>query len=321
MPLNNVIEKINSAHKAKKAFLFGINYEMNDGFFVENPLQQSEIVWRVGSVTNFNGEIDRSGDRYFLSHPISLNDYRKKFDHVMSQLQKGNSFLANLTIKTPITTNHSFEEIFARSNSRYALMIPNQLVCFSPETFVKIRENKIYSYPMKGTISGEIENAESIILNDYKESAEHHTIVDFIRSDLSRVSRDIRVDRLRYIEHLPTSKGEILQVSSEVSGTLPEEYTLGDLLLKILPAGSISGAPKPSTLSILAEAEGEPRGYYTGIFGYYDGSHLDSAVMIRYIEKEKDGNLYFRSGGGITINSSMESEYNEVLEKIYLPFL
>lgn len=320
MSLNNVIKKINSAHKAKKPFLFGFNYELTDAFFVDNPLNQSEILWRVGDVTNYNGKVEDFNNRSFIYHPITLNDYKKKFDYVMSQLQQGNSFLANLTIKTPITTNYSFEEIFARSNSRYALMIPGRLVCFSPETFVKIINNRIYSYPMKGTISGEVEGAEIIILNDYKESAEHYTIVDFIRSDLSRVSHNIRVDRLRYIQRLATSKGAILQVSSEVSGTLPDDYELGDLLLKILPAGSISGAPKPSTLSILAEAEGEPRGYYTGIFGYYDGFQLNTAVMIRYIENDND-QLYFRSGGGITINSNLESEYNEVLEKIYLPFL
>ena len=86
----------------------------------------------------------------------------------------------------------------------------------------------------------------------------------------------------------------------------------------MLPAGSISGAPKRSTVNTIRKAEKINRGYYTGVFGYYDGETLDSAVMIRYIENE-NGNYYFRSGGGITVNSNPEEEYQEVLDKIYLP--
>ena len=110
-------------------------------------------------------------------------------------------------------------------------------------------------------------------------------------------------------------------MSSEVVGRLAGDYKsrLGDIVFGMLPAGSISGAPKPSTLDIISRAEREPRGFYTGVFGYFDGERLDSAVMIRYIER-RDGRYYFRSGGGITINSDCRSEYEEVLAKVYLPF-
>ena len=174
---------------------------------------------------------------------------------------------------------------------------------------------------MKGTISANENDAENTILSDYKESAEHFTIVDLIRSDLSRVATNITVDRLRYIDRLKTSKGDILQVSSEISGAILDSYKgrLGDMIFELLPAGSISGAPKQPTVNVIQQAESEPRGFYTGVFGYFDGSELDSAVMIRYIERE-EGQMFFRSGGGITINSVCEDEYNEVLAKIYLPF-
>lgn len=95
---------------------------------------------------------------------------------------------------------------------------------------------------------------------------------------------------------------------------------MGDILFDMLPAGSVSGAPKSSTLRIIREAEGEPRGYYTGVFGYFDGQTLDSAVLIRFIEEEQ-GRMYFRSGGGITAYSDCRSEYEEVIEKVYLPFV
>jgi para-aminobenzoate synthetase component 1 len=85
----------------------------------------------------------------------------------------------------------------------------------------------------------------------------------------------------------------------------------------LLPAGSISGAPKKRTLEIIREAEGEPRGYYTGVFGIFDGQNLDSAVMIRFIEQSEKGLLY-RSGGGITNLSQPEAEYQEMLDKVYL---
>lgn len=88
----------------------------------------------------------------------------------------------------------------------------------------------------------------------------------------------------------------------------------------MLPAGSISGAPKQSTIDLIKEAEIIPRGYYTGIFGYFDGENFDSAVMIRFIE-EHNGEKFFRSGGGITVLSDARYEYEEVIEKIYLPFV
>ena len=312
--------KINIAAERKEPFLFALDYEMSRAIFIENPLSKKEqdILWRVGKYSNNKGS-DAAKGSYFNRKPITLEKYRKQFNYVMSQLLKGNSFLANLTIKTEIETDYTLEDIFKLSNSQYALYIKDKLVCFSPETFVRIESGIITSNPMKGTISGDIENAEEIILNDYKESAEHNTIVDFIRSDLSRVSSNIKVERLRYIDRLKTSNGDILQVSSLISGELKEDK-LGDIIFKLLPAGSISGAPKKSTVEILRHAEGEPRGFYTGVFGYFDGENLDSAVMIRYIEKE-GSKLFFRSGGGVTINSLCIDEYDEAIKKIYLPFI
>ena len=91
-------------------------------------------------------------------------------------------------------------------------------------------------------------------------------------------------------------------------------------LFKLLPAGSISGAPKPRTLDIIQEAEEYVRGYYTGVTGIFDGENLDSGVLIRFIEK-KDNQLIFKSGGGITARSEVHSEYQEIIDKVYLPIL
>ena len=208
-------------------------------------------------------------------------------------------------------------------------------VCFSPETFVRIKGGRIYSYPMKGTLDASLPNAEKLLMEDQKEAAEHATIVDLIRNDLSRVAEDVRVDEYRYIDVLHTNKGDILQTSSEISGRLPEDYPhhLGEILDAQLPAGSITGAPKDKTMQIIQEAEGYDRGFYTGIMGIYDQGELNSAVMIRFIEEEevfpsKTENrmnyeairkLYFKAGGGITSKSDCRKEYEEVIQKIYLP--
>lgn len=214
--------------------------------------------------------------------------------------------------------------------------ISNPFVCFSPETFVRIKGGRIYSYPMKGTLDASLPNAEKLLMEDQKEAAEHATIVDLIRNDLSRVAEDVRVDKYRYIDVLHTNKGDILQTSSEISGRLPEDYPhhLGEILDAQLPAGSITGAPKDKTMQIIQEAEGYNRGFYTGIMGIYDQGELNSAVMIRFIEEEEEvfpsktenrmnyeaiRKLYFKAGGGITSKSDCRKEYEEVIQKIYLP--
>jgi para-aminobenzoate synthetase component 1 len=103
---------------------------------------------------------------------------------------------------------------------------------------------------------------------------------------------------------------------------LHEHYhaQLGDIFRTLLPAGSVSGAPKNRTLQIIHEAETYPRGFYTGVFGFYDGIRLDSGVMIRFIEN-KNGKLTFYSGGGITWNSKPQTEYDELIDKVYVPIV
>lgn len=295
-------------------FLFAVNYELSEGFVMENPLQTKDIWWEIDGMTNAPATPPATKGNFFRRHPISRERYSRMFATAHAGLMRGDSFLLNLTAATPIETDFSAEEIFLRSHARYKLMIPDTLVCFSPETFVTVSDDRISSFPMKGTISADIPNAEQIIRNDYKETAEHCTIVDLIRNDLNRIARNVRVERFRYIDRLATTNGDLLQVSSEVSGILPDNWqkTIGTMLFELLPAGSICGAPKPSTLDIIRRSEEDSRGFYTGVFGYFDGTSLRSAVMIRFIEY-RDGQTYFRSGGGITVNSLCESEYQEVL--------
>lgn len=296
---DRIIEKMNRLGKDKTPFLFSLNSLSNSPTY--SPLNNSK-------------------NPTIKPYPKSFEEYNNQFEIVKEGLMNGDSFLANLTIKTKIDINLSLEEIFHRANSKYKLYIKDKLVSFSPECFVKIKDNKISTYPMKGTIDASISNAEKVILNNYKETCEHNTIVDLMRNDLNMISSNVRVERFRYIDELKTSRGGILQVSSEIVGDLDNDFNskLGDIIFKLLPAGSISGAPKVSTINIIRNSEKEKRGFYTGVFGFFNGKDLDSAVIIRYIEKEDD-NYYFRSGGGLTINSNPKEEYQEAINKIYLP--
>ena len=234
---------------------------------------------------------------------------------------RGDSFLTNLTIRTPIETEASLADIYLSSEATYRVLLPGRFVSFSPECFVKLQGDELATHPMKGTIDARISDAAEKLRADYKESCEHHTIVDLMRNDLSRVAEGVHVRRFKYLTELHTSSGPLLQMSSEVVGSVDrgKGLRLGDLILQLLPAGSISGAPKERTVALIQEAEGHPRGFYTGVCGYFDGSSLDSAVLIRFVEEDASGAHFYRSGGGITINSVTEDEYRECLQKIYIP--
>ncbi|MEP5612148.1 MAG: aminodeoxychorismate synthase component I [Cyclobacteriaceae bacterium] len=252
--------------------------------------------------------------------PIPYQEFKLTFDKILHQINIGNSFLTNLTFQTPIEIDLSLIEIFERSTAKYKLHVPDQFVVFSPETFVRTQDDNIYSYPMKGTIDASLPKAEETILTDPKEIAEHVTIVDLIRNDLSHVADEVSVSRFRYIEEIKTKGKTLLQVSSEVKGKLETGWQkdLGYILCKLLPAGSISGAPKAETLRIITEIEDYDRNFYTGICGQFDGENLDTGVMIRFI-KEDHAQFLYCSGGGITAFSDPEKEYQEMINKIYLP--
>lgn len=314
------IKKLNLLASQGSKFLFFIDFNASRCCIVDD-ISQSTIRFQINGTQNFVWTSLPAKIVNMEIQSIPFSQYRKSFDIVHKHLHYGNSYLTNLTFRTPIKLNLSLEEVFYRSQALYKLYVPDNFVVFSPERFVFIDKNGIVSSnPMKGTIDASIPGAETLILNDAKEMAEHNTIVDLIRNDLNRVAFDVQVKRFRYIDKIQTSRKTLLQVSSEIVGLLTKNWTknLGNIIYELLPAGSISGAPKPKTLEIINDAETCSRGFYTGIVGYFDGSELDTGVMIRFIENEK-GFLYYRSGGGITVNSNAENEYQEMLDKIYVP--
>jgi len=313
---------MNKWGKQRKPFFFVISFDQSRNLLIQKEdLKKEAIYFQMPGISHLPSEKkDLVEHIQFDKHCVPFNEFRQAFSLAKKHLDFGNTYLINLTKPSLITTNLDFQQVFQHSKAPYKLWIKDQLVVFSPEIFVKVKEGKIASYPMKGTIDAAIPNAKETILADVKETAEHHTIVDLIRNDLSMVSKNVKVERFRYIDEIKTRDKTLLQVSSEIVGEVKEDFfdALGDRFYSLLPAGSISGAPKAKTLEVIKEAEQYERGFYTGIFGYFDGESLDSAVMIRYMEQQGD-QIIFKSGGGITTFSDCEKEYEELKDKVYLP--
>lgn len=321
--VSEFIAVVNELGRRSVPFLFVTDFELKKPLALAlSRVDASDILYNINGFSNAGAQVPSilPASVFLQKYPIPEHVYREKYDKVLRHLNYGDTYLTNLTIPTKIELPCSLDELFHVCRAKYRLLFKNQFLVFSPETFVTIDEGIIRSFPMKGTIDASIPNARERILSDKKELAEHVTIVDLIRNDLSQVATNVRVPRFRYVEEIRTSGKNLLQVSSEVAGRLPDDYRsrLGEILVALLPAGSVSGAPKARTLEVIREAEVDERGYFTGVFGYFDGERLDSGVMIRYIERSDDGWIY-RSGGGITTQSAPEAEYQEAIDKVYVP--
>ena len=311
---------MNQLAQKREPFLFVLSYDLQEQFV--QPLAQldKDIFFKIGDQRNYP-KTPLNKTYYLKKNPLDFQIYKTALENVLEEIRAGNSYLLNLTFTTPIETNLSLKEIFTYAKAKYKLYFKDQFISFSPEKFIEIEGNTISTYPMKGTIEASIPNAKEKILSNKKEMAEHVMIVDLMRNDLGMLGRDVKVEQFRYIEQIKAGDKELLQVSSKITATLPNNWhkTLGTLLKTLLPAGSITGTPKKSTVNIINTIENYERGFYTGVFGLFDGKSLYSAVMIRFIEKG-NGELFYKSGGGITIDSDAKSEYEELIDKIYFPF-
>lgn len=316
------VSRMNLWGSERRSFFFLIDFDGEKCLVEEtSKLSSEDLLFVFPDVANVKDKVTPFPDLFdWQAFPQSFEEYSRSFDIVYRNLYGGNSFLTNLTCATPVRTNLTLRQVFDHARAKYKLWVKDSFTVFSPETFVRIKDGFIYSYPMKGTIDATLPHAREQLLGDEKETAEHATITDLIRNDLSQVATEVTVTRYRYLEKLITHRSTLLQMSSEIRGRLPEDYRgrLGELFFCMLPAGSITGAPKKKTVEIIREAETYHRGFYTGVMGYFDGDNLDSAVLIRFLEQTEQGMVY-KSGGGITFKSDVRSEYEEMKQKVYVP--
>ena len=304
----------------KIPFLFILSYDKTKIFVQPLDELDDNICYKLEEWRNYP-VTKRKKDFSFSKTPVDFATYQSAMEKIQEEIRSGNTYLLNLTFRTPIQTDLTLQEIFRFSKAKFKLYFKGEFICFSPERFVEIEGNTIATYPMKGTIDANIPDAKAKILADEKEMAEHVMIVDLMRNDLGIVGSNVKVERFRYVEKIKAGEKELLQVSSKITATLPKDWRahIGTILEQITPAGSITGTPKRKTMEIIEHIEAYDRGFYTGVFGVFDGDALRSGVMIRFIEKEKE-RLFYKSGGGITIDSDARNEYEELIDKIYLPF-
>ena len=188
----------------------------------------------------------------------------------------------------------------------------------SPETLVKLEDGVLHTFPLAGTrprgkTEEEDKALEADLLADEKELAEHNMLVDLGRNDLGKISKfgSVQVEKLHSIERY----SHVMHIGSTVRGDIREEFDGLDAVSAVLPAGTLSGAPKIRACQLIAELENNKRGIYGGAIGYIDFTgNLDTCIAIR-IAYKKNGKVFVRSGAGIVADSVPEKEYQECINK------
>ena len=194
-----------------------------------------------------------------------------------------------------------------------------QVIGSSPEILVEVKDEKIYTCPIAGTRRrGETPKEDKLLaielLNDEKERSEHVMLVDLARNDVGKVSKIGSVEVTQFME--VQNYSHVMHLVSLVEGVKQEEETVFSVLSSILPAGTLSGAPKVRAMEIIDELEKDRRGIYGGAIGYFSYSgNMDTCIAIRTMVL-KDEKVYMQAGAGITAESVPESEYEECKSKI-----
>lgn len=188
----------------------------------------------------------------------------------------------------------------------------------SPETLVKLENGILHTFPLAGTRRRGRDTEEDLalekeLLSDEKELAEHNMLVDLGRNDLGKISRfgSVEVEKLHSIERY----SHVMHIGSTVRGEIRDEFDALDAINAVMPAGTLSGAPKIRACQLIGELEGAKRGIYGGAIGYIDFTgNMDTCIAIRLIYKKND-TVFVRSGAGIVADSDPEKEYEECLNK------
>ena len=194
----------------------------------------------------------------------------------------------------------------------------DEIMCSSPETLVRLQNGRLTTFPVagsrpRGKTCEEDRALERELLADEKELSEHNMLVDLGRNDLGRVCRpgSVQVETLHEVQRF----SHVMHLASTVTGQIRTDLDALDAIQAVLPAGTLSGAPKIRACQLIGELEGTKRGIYGGCIGYLDFSgNMDMCIAIRLVY-HKNGQVFVRSGAGIVADSDPEKEYEECLNK------
>ena len=251
--------------------------------------------------------------------------FMERVEKAKAYIRNGDIFqmVPSQTFKAPFTSNlfdvYRVLRTINPSPYMYLMQFDDlQLAGASPETLVKLKDGTVTTMPIAGThprgeTEEEDQRLDEKLLHDPKELAEHNMLVDLARNDIGKISE---IDSVEVTDYMALQRfSHVTHITSTVRGKLREGLTGVDAVRAILPAGTLSGAPKIRAMEIIEELETERRGIYGGAIGYlaYDGS-LDTCIAIRTIIK-KDGMAYVQAGGGVVLDSVPEKEYEESVHK------
>ena len=254
----------------------------------------------------------------YINEKITFDEYRKNFEKIKNYISQGSTYEVNYTYNCDVLCDICGYELYLNliknQKTPYCAYISNnyhEILSFSPELFFEIKNNKIITKPMKGTVKREGNDKQEIdfLRNDVKNRAENTMIVDLLRNDLSKIKEadDIKVEKLFEIETHKT----LHQMTSTISAKL-NKIDLADILKALFPCGSITGAPKISTMEIIEETENYKRDVYCGAIGVIHKNEMKFSVPIRILQRRKEENKFtFASGGAIVRKSDVKEEWEE----------
>jgi len=253
--------------------------------------------------------------------------YREKVNRILEAITRGDTYEVNFVheltgILVPTGPASLWKRLTASSPSSFFTWFrtgSRVLISSSPERFFRLENNRILVQPMKGTRKrhsdpGQDEQESEALKNSEKDRAENLMIVDLMRNDLGKICcpGSVLTEHLFTVETYPT----VHQMTSTISGKLTDGLTIWDVIEALFPPGSMTGAPKKRTMELISEEETGPRGFYSGISGYFDGSgQSEWSVLIRCLEVE-GRRFSAKAGGAITADSDPEQEYAETLVKL-----
>ncbi|WP_087975117.1 aminodeoxychorismate synthase component I [Oceanobacillus rekensis] len=309
-----------------------ISYEASPAFdqsFQVNPNPEMPLLWfgifekpEETSLQNF--EAFSTSD---WKAQTKVNEYNNNINRIKSFIEQGITYQVNYTIRmqskfngSTISYYNQLAQAQAANYSAYLNIGDYSIISASPELFFHLKENKITTKPMKGTIGRGKDKQEDQSNSDWlyqseKNRAENAMIVDLLRNDLGTIANQgsVEVPSLYSIEEYPT----VFQMTSTITGEISNDKTITDIFRSLFPCGSITGAPKISTMNIINNLESSPRDVYCGAIGYItpDREAIFNVPIRTTIINNKNGSARYGVGGGITWDSIDKEEYDEILVK------
>lgn len=320
--LNNIEEL------RKRYYIIGyIRYDAKNLFVDKTYTQDSPLLY-FEVFESFKYYQPKNTHFYELSlkPSITFEEYSKALTSIKNEIKNGNTYEVNYTYDWNVDFRGNaldlYEYLLHKQKTPYNAFFSNEydtVLSFSPELFFTLNGNHILTKPMKGTIARGCDYVEDkanveFLKNDIKNRAENVMIVDLLRNDLGQIAKigSVKVDKLFEIETHKT----LHQMTSEISADLRDDIRLRDIITSIFPCGSITGAPKVSTMRIIDRVETGVRDVYCGAIGFITPDEMVFSVPIRILQKKaKEAGYRYRVGGAVVWDSDIQDEWEETVTK------